>query len=277
MLCAGNLTATGGDETGNEDDVANPRRLQQRRGWAYGLCIAILEPVLLALTKRRWVGGENIPASGGCVIAANHVSYLDPLTFAHFAYAYGRLVRFLAKAAVFDVPVVGRIVRSAKQIPVYRLTTDASQSLVAAVDAVQEGECVVVYPEGTITRQPDMWPMRGKTGAARIALTAGVPVIPVAQWGANHILAPYAKRPRLFPRRTISMTAGPPVDLDDLRDRPLTPALLRQATDRIMDDITRMLEEIRGEQAPAERFDPRAKGVREIGNPHEKKSRRSSR
>lgn len=277
MLCAGNLTATGGDETGNEDDVANPRRVQQRRGWAYGLCIAILEPVLLTLTKRRWVGGENIPASGGCVIAANHVSYLDPLTFAHFAYAYGRLVRFLAKAAVFDVPVVGRIVRSAKQIPVYRLTTDASQSLVAAVDAVKAGECVVVYPEGTITRQPDMWPMTGKTGAARLALTAGVPVIPVAQWGANHILAPYAKRPRLFPRRTISMNAGPPVDLDDLRDRPLTPALLRQATDRIMDDITRMLEEIRGEQAPAERFDPRAKGVREIGNPHEKKSRRSSR
>jgi 1-acyl-sn-glycerol-3-phosphate acyltransferase len=277
MLCAGNLTATGGDETGNEDDVANPRRVQQRRGWAYGLCIAIVEPVLLAVTKRRWVGGENIPASGGCVVAANHVSYLDPLTFAHFAYAYGRLVRFLAKAAVFDVPVVGRIVRSAKQIPVYRLTTDAAQSLVAAVDAVQKGECVVVYPEGTITRQPDMWPMTGKTGAARIALTAGVPVIPVAQWGANHILAPYTKRPRLFPRKTISMTAGPPVDLDDLRDRPLTPALLRQATDRIMDDITRMLEEIRGERAPAERFDPRAKGVREIGNPHEKKSRRSSR
>jgi len=277
MLCAGNLTATGGDETGIEDDVANPRRLQQRRGWAYGLCIAILEPVLLVLTKRRWVGGENLPASGGCVLAANHVSHLDPLTFAHFAYAYGRLVRFLAKAAVFDVPVVGRIVRSAKQIPVYRLTTDASQSLVAAVDAVQQGECVVVYPEGTITRQPDLWPMRGKTGAARIALTAGVPVIPIAQWGPNHILAPYAKRPRLFPRRTISMTAGPPVDLDDLRGRPLTPALLRQATDRIMDDITRMLEEIRGAQAPAERFDPRAKGVREIGNPHEKKSRRSSR
>ena len=277
MLCAGNLTATGGDETGNEDDVANPRRLQQRRGWAYGLCIAILEPVLLVLTKRRWVGGENLPASGGCVLAANHVSHLDPLTFAHFAYAYGRLVRFLAKAAVFDVPVLGRIVRSAKQIPVYRLTTDASQSLVAAVDAVQQGECVVVYPEGTITRQPDLWPMRGKTGAARIALTAGVPVIPIAQWGPNHILAPYAKRPRLFPRRTISMTVGPPVDLDDLRDRPLTPALLRQATDRIMDDITRMLEEIRGEQAPAERFDPRAKGVREIGNPHDKKSRRSSR
>jgi len=277
MLCAGNLTATGGDETGNEADVANPRRVQQHRGWAYGLCIAIVEPLLLAVTKRRWEGGENVPASGGCVLAANHVSHLDPLTFAHFAYAYGRLVRFLAKAAVFDVPVVGHIVRSAKQIPVYRLTTDASQSFTAAVEAVQEGECVVVYPEGTITREPDLWPMTGKTGAARIALASGVPVIPIAQWGANHILAPYAKRPRLFPRKTISMKAGPPVDLDDLRGRPLTPALLRQATDRIMDDITRLLEDVRGEQAPAERFDPKVHGVRQIGNPYAKKSRRSRR
>ena len=253
--------------------MANPRRLQQPRGWAYGLCIALLEPVLLALTKRRWEGGENLPASGGCVVVANHVSYLDPLTFAHFTYAYGRLARFLAKAAVFDVPVLGRIVRSAKQIPVYRLTADASQSFTAAVEAVRQGECVVVYPEGTITRQPDLWPMTGKTGAARIALASGAPLIPVAQWGANHVLAPYAKRPQLFPRRTIHVKAGPPVDLDDLRGQPLTPALLAQATDRIMDEVTRLLEEIRGERAPAVRFDARSAGVREIGNPHDKKSR----
>jgi 1-acyl-sn-glycerol-3-phosphate acyltransferase len=253
--------------------VANPRRLQQPRGWAYGLCIALLEPVLLALTKRRWEGGENLPARGGCVVVANHVSYLDPLTFAHFTYAYGRLARFLAKAAVFDVPVAGRIVRSAKQIPVYRLTADASKSFTAAVAAVREGECVVVYPEGTISRQPDLWPMTGKTGAARIALASGAPLIPVAQWGANHVLPPYAKRPRLFPRKTIHVKAGPPVDLDDLRGQPLTPALLAQATDRIMDEVTRLLEEIRGERAPAVRFDARSAGVREIGNPHDKRSR----
>jgi 1-acyl-sn-glycerol-3-phosphate acyltransferase len=261
----------------NEDDVANPRRLQQRKGWAFGFCVAVLEPLLTLLTKRRWQGGENIPASGGCVLAVNHVSYLDPLTCAHFVYAWGRIVRFLAKAEMFDVPVVGRIVRSAKQIPVHRLTTDASLSFSAAVDAVTAGECVVVYPEGTITRQPDMWPMTGRTGAARIALASGVPVIPVAQWGANHILAPYAKRPRLFPRKTISMSAGTPVDLDDLRDQPLTPEVLREATNRIMDDVTRLLEGIRGEQAPAERFDPRTAGVREIGNPDEKQQHRKRR
>ena len=264
--------ATAGEQT-RRGTVANPRRLRQPTGWAFGTCVRILEPLLLVLTRRRWRGGENIPAEGGCVLAANHISHLDPVTCAHFVYAWGRIVRFLAKAEIFDVPVVGPIVRSAGQIPVYRLTTDASLSFTAAVEAVQKGECVVVYPEGTITRQPDLWPMRGKTGAARIALAAGVPVIPVAQWGAHEILAPYAKRPRLFPRKTISMTAGPPVELDDLRQTPLTPAVLTEATDRIMDDITRLLEEIRGESAPAQRFDPRAAGVRQIGNPWTTKAR----
>jgi 1-acyl-sn-glycerol-3-phosphate acyltransferase len=253
--------------------VAKPRRLQEPKGWAFAFCVAVAEPLLLLFTKRRWSGGDNIPATGGCVLAANHISHLDPLTCAHFVYAYGRIVRYLTKSELFSVPFLGRIVKSAQQIPVYRLTTDASRSFSAAVESVGRGGCVVVYPEGTITRQPDLWPMTGKTGAARIALSANVPVIPVAQWGAHHILAPYSKRPRLLPRKTISMAAGPPVDLDDLRDQPLTPEVLREATTRIMDDVTRLLEGIRGEQAPAERFDPRAAGVREIGNPYVKQPR----
>ncbi len=253
--------------------MPKPRKLTQPKGWAYGLCIAILEPLLLLLTKRRWVDGENIPADGGCILVANHISHLDPLTFAHFVYAHGRLPRFLAKAEVFDVPLVGRIVRSAKQIPVYRLTTDASLSFTAAVAAVESGECVAVYPEGTISRQPDLWPMAGKTGAARIALASGAPVIPIAQWGANHILAPYAKRPRLLPRKTIHMKAGPPVDLDDLRALTVTPEVLREATDRIMDAVTELLADLRHQPAPTERFDPRVAGVRPIGNPNDRKRR----
>jgi 1-acyl-sn-glycerol-3-phosphate acyltransferase len=255
--------------------VANPRKLRQRRGWAFGFCVVVLEPLLLLLTKRRWRGGENIPETGGCVLAVNHISHLDPVTCAHFVYAWGRIVRYLTKAELFDVPVVGRIVRSARQIPVYRLTSDASLSFRAAVEAVQQGECVVVYPEGTITRQPDLWPMTGKTGAARIALSSGVPVIPVAQWGAHTILPPYTKKPLLLPRKTIAMTAGKPVALDDLREKPLTPEVLREATDRIMGDITGLLEEIRGERAPTERFDPRTAGVSLTGNPHKSRRRRS--
>ncbi len=243
------------------------RRVQEPRGWAFAFCATVLEPLLVASTRRRWSGGENVPATGGCVLAVNHISHLDPLTCAHFVYAQGRMVRFLAKAEVFDVPVLGTILRSAGQIPVHRLSKEASMSFTAAVDAVQQGECVVVYPEGTITRQPELWPMTGRTGAARIALSSGAPVIPVAQWGAQHILPPYTTRPHLLPRKTITMAAGPPVSLDDLRSRELTPRLLREATDRILDDITSLLEGIRGEQAPAERYDPRVTGVRLTGNP----------
>jgi 1-acyl-sn-glycerol-3-phosphate acyltransferase len=248
--------------------LSYPRKLQEPRGLAFGICVAIVEPLARLLTKRRWIDSTKIPATGGCVIVANHVSHVDPFTFAHFVYGHGRVVRFLAKAEVLELPVVGRLVRSTGQIPVYRLTTEASQAFSAAVEAVEEGKCVVVYPEGTITRDAGLWPMTGKSGAARISLASGVPVIPAAQWGPQDILAPYAKRPRLFPRKTITVKAGDPVPLDDLRALTPTPAVLKEATDRIMDAITRELEDIRGEKAPTERFDPRARGVRQTGNPN---------
>ncbi len=255
--------------------VAKPRQLRQKRGWAFAVAVAILKPLLLLFTKRRWSGVDQVPAEGGCLLVANHISHVDPLTFAHFVYDNGRLPRYLAKAAVFDVPVVGAIVRGAGQIPVFRLSRDASQAFSAAVTAVQNGECVVVYPEGTISRDPGLWPMTGKTGAARIALSTGVPVVPVAQWGAQEILPPYTKRPHLIPRKTISMKAGDPVDLEDLRSQPLSPAVLHEATDRIMDSLTALLAELRGEEPPEMRFDPRAAGVREIGNPNVDDKRRS--
>ena len=110
---------------------------------------------------------------------------------------------------------------------------------------------MAIYPEATLTRDPDLWPMVGKTGAARVALETGAPVIPVAQWGPQELLPPYTKRPHLFPRKTMHVWAGPPVDLDDVRGRPVDAALLREVTERIMAAITELLEEIRGEQAPA--------------------------
>lgn len=244
------------------------RRVGERMGWGFRLAALVVVPVSLALTRRQWEGGDRIPRQGGAVIVANHVSHADPLTFAHFVYANGRLPRFLAKAELFDVPVIGAVLRSMGQIPVYRLTVDAALAFRAAVDAVRSGKIVIVYPEGTLTRQPDLWPMAGKTGAARIALTADVPAIPVAQWGAQEILYPYASRPSLWPPKTVRARAGDPVDLEDLRGRPLTPEVLAVATDRIMDAITALLEEVRGEQAPVDRYDPRRAGVRPIGNPH---------
>ena len=234
---------------------------------AYRFARAVLRPPLMVLTARDWRGQEHIPATGGCVLVTNHISHFDPLSFAHFVNDSGRAPRFLAKSSVFSVPVVGAIIRNAGQIPVYRESRDAADAFRAAVAAVEQGECVAIYPEATLTRDPDLWPMAGKTGAARVSLTTGCPVVPVAQWGAHELLRPYARLPRPLPRRTMHVWAGPPVDLDDLRDGPVTSEVLRQATERIQGAVTAILEQIRGESAPTRPFDPRDHDLPRTGNP----------
>ena len=248
------------------------RKLNERRGWAWSVAVALVKPTLLTTTKHEWIDGEKIPATGGCVIAMNHVSHIDPLTLAWLVYEHGRLIQYLTKDALFEVPVLKYIVRDARMIPVSRLTTDAAKAFEAACVSVRAGGCVGVYPEGTITKDPTGWPMRGKTGAARIALETGCPVIPIGQWGAQEILAPYTAKPHVFPRRTARYKVGDPVDLSDLIEHvrnggALTNDVLHEATDRIMDAITALVAELRGEEPPAERFDPRSAGIREIGNP----------
>lgn len=248
--------------------------MQERRNWAWRFAEPIVRGALVATTIPEWVGGENIPESGGCIIALNHVSYVDPLLSAHLVYDHGRLPHYLAKSGLFKNRALAYFLRAAGQIPVERLSRNAAGAFDAAVAAVREGKCVVVYPEGTITRDPGGWPMTGKSGAARIALETGCPVIPVGQWGAQQLLAPYARKPDLFPRKRVSMLVGEPLDLSDLADRPRTLPLIQQATDRIMAAITALVEEVRGEQAPPERFDMRKAGVRLIGNPNKPEKHR---
>lgn len=227
------------------------------KSFPYRLAETVLRPIFMVLTRRDWRGTEHLPLERGFVACANHMSYADTITVAHYLNDNGCPPRILAKESLFRLPVVGWVLRGAQQIPVRRATADASKAFEAAVEAVERGECVVVFPEGTLTRDPQLWPMTGKTGAARIALSTGCPVIPLAQWGAQDILAPYGKVPHLLGRKTSHVWAGPPVDLSDLQSRPMDAATLRAATDRIMDAITTLLEEIRGEQRPQERFDPR--------------------
>jgi 1-acyl-sn-glycerol-3-phosphate acyltransferase len=252
--------------------VRRVRRNQEPRGWAFGLGVAIVKPALLATTRQNWIDGHKIPASGGCLVVLNHISHVDPLTSAHLLWDHGRIPRYLAKSGLFKNRALGAFFRSAGQIPVERLSRSALGAYGAAVAAVRSGECVVVYPEGTITRDPGTWPMTGKTGAARIALETGCPVIPVGQWGAHELLAPYAKKPDLFPRKTVTMKVGDPIDLGDLVAQEHTPAVVVAATERIMAAITALVAELRGEEAPAERFDPRTAGIAQIGNPRKKES-----
>ncbi len=239
---------------------------KERRGVALGICVGLLRPLLMVLTRRQWRGQEHLP-DGGFVLAANHISHVDPLLFGHFVHDSGYAPHYLAKAAVLDLPVVGRLLRATGQIRVHRESATASQAYRDAVLAVDRGWSVIVYPEGTLTRDPGLWPMRGKTGAARIALESGCPVVPAAQWGAHELLPPYGKRPRLYPRAVNRVLVGPPVDLDDLRGKPMTTEVAGEATVRIMAAIADLLGELRGEPAPPVRFDPRPGGVPLIGNP----------
>jgi 1-acyl-sn-glycerol-3-phosphate acyltransferase len=217
---------------------------------------------LTVFTRRDWQGSQwlrqEYPPSDGLVVATNHLSWFDPLPMAHLLWDNGRPPRFLGKEAVFKVPLVGQLLLNCGQIPVYRDTDGAADSVRAAVAAVEAGETVVVYPEGTITRDPELWPMSAKTGAARIALLGNVPVVPVAQWGPQRVMRPYVKEFNVLPPKTMHMRVGPPVDLDDLRGREINAALLAQATDRIMDAVTEQLEHIRGESSPPERLDFRS-------------------
>ena len=238
-----------------------------KRPW-YRVAEVVLTPILRAALRHRWRGQENLPLSGGVIVVANHISKIDPLTFGYFVNSAGRVPRYLAKASLFEHRWLGRVFIGTDMIPVQRGGEGAASSVQAAVDAVRGGSCVVVYPEATITRDPGLWPMVGKTGAARIALVTGAPVIPVAQWGAHRVLPPYAKRPVLHGRQIMYARAGGPVDLEDLRGREPDAEVLAAATTRIMNAITAELEIIRGEQAPVERFDPRAAGIAEYGNPH---------
>jgi 1-acyl-sn-glycerol-3-phosphate acyltransferase len=218
--------------------------------------VSLLHLILRPLTFRDWRGQDKIPQTGGVILVANHISNVDPLALGQFLAFSGRWPRFLAKASLFRYPVLGRILRACGQIPVQRQSAKSADALLAAVEAVHQGRAVVVYPEGTITGDPDLWPMKGRTGAARIALRTGCPVIPIGQWGAQELM--YGKEirfPRLFPRKTLRLIAGDPVALD--RQVPVTAAVLEEATSTIMDAITGLVAELRQQQPPASRFDPR--------------------
>ncbi|WP_425956539.1 lysophospholipid acyltransferase family protein [Xylanimonas sp. McL0601] len=224
---------------------------------AYRAIAWLVRHLMFAVARYEWSGGENFPASGGFIAAANHATELDALTFVHFLFDHGHEPRILAKRGLFTTPVLGSLLRATRMIPVDRGSADAGHSLDVARHEIGEGSCVAIFPEGTITRDPDLWPMEGKTGLARIALSTRTPVIPVAQWGAGALLPRYGRLLRPFPRKRVQMHAGPAVDLSDLYDRPQDTATLREATTRVMNAITAELAKLRGEEAPAARFDLR--------------------
>jgi 1-acyl-sn-glycerol-3-phosphate acyltransferase len=223
---------------------------RRKLGFWRRFAVSVVKPPMIVMTKRTWQGMENIPATGPVIVVANHMSHADPLVLAHYIYDSGRWPAYLAKASVFEVPVAGQILRWVGQIPVHRGTLDAAKALDAAITEINAGGMVIIYPEGTTTKEPDLWPMRGKTGAARLWLVTGAPVVPVVMWGPERIFDPRTKKLRLRPGTPVTVIAGPPIDLSKWAGAAPTTATLYEITDHIMLNMRDTLAGIRGGHAP---------------------------
>ena len=226
-------------------------------GFWFGLAIAMIWPFAMFGTRIGWRGGEHLPRTGGALLAINHVSFSDPIFDVAFVICHGRMPRFLAKSELWKVPVVRSVLGQGRHIPVYRESAArAGDAYRVAIAALKRGEVVAFYPEATYTADPDGWPMRAKNGIGRIALVTGVPVIPVANWGTQDVLPPGSGRPRLLPRKRVTIVAGPPVDLSRWLGGPRTRTALDGVTAAIMADVTALVADIRGQQPPAVPYDP---------------------
>lgn len=246
---------------------AGARRLGQRRlgqrkthtPFAFRILAGIVRPAMNVLMSKEWRGLEKLPDTG-FIVVTNHISEIDPLAVGHPIYRAGNTLHFLAKDSLFRVPVLGLALRRTNQIPVNRGDrAEVGRSLEVAATVLDDGGAIVIYPEGTLSRDPDYWPMRAKTGAARLALTTGAPVIPVTHWGVQDFLPPYGKRPKLLPRQKYTLQVGEEVDLDDLRSQPMSRTVLAGATQRIEAALTDGVAQLRGQTPPAQIWDRAAK------------------
>jgi 1-acyl-sn-glycerol-3-phosphate acyltransferase len=203
----------------------------------YWIIKAILKPLLRGIYRIRVEGLENVPGRGPAIIAANHVSFLDsffiPLVVPR------RRVTYLAKADYFKSWKTSWFFKMVGQIPMDRSGGSKSQAaLDTALGVLKEGKLLGIYPEGT--RSPDGYLYRGRTGVARLALTAGVPVIPVGLVGTVEVMPKDAKMPRLTGRHTVRVKYGQPLDFSRYAGRERDRMVLRSVTDEIMYEIMQL-------------------------------------
>jgi 1-acyl-sn-glycerol-3-phosphate acyltransferase len=235
---------------------------------AVRIVASILAPIVRLMFKVEAQGLEKLPKKGAYILTPNHATNIDALAVAYFIYiTTKRAPHFLTKETLFKLPVIGKILLAAGQIPVFRTGGQRNDdSLRVAHAYLQAGHSVCVFPEGTLTRDPDSWPMRGKTGAVRLALDSGVPVYPVGQWGSEQVMARYSSKFRPGFWKKVRFIVGDEIDLARFRKPNPTPAEVLEATDVVMDAITKLVEQLRGEKAPGKRWDPVAAGQATTGN-----------
>lgn len=232
--------------------------------WLLG---SIVVPLVGIFAKVEIEDGDKLPADGAYVLAPNHYSNFDPLVVAVVVWRLGRAPRFMAKESLFRVPVLGSALRATGMVPVSRTSSAAAarDTIRGSAALVEHGRGVIVYPEGTLTRDPELWPMRGKTGAVRLAVADDIPLVPMAHWGVQEIMPRYGKL-RLWPlRRRVRVVIGDPIRMSAAAADLSQPASLIAATDVVMARIASLLGRLRGQTPPAERWNPSAHGQNETG------------
>ncbi|WP_243792633.1 1-acyl-sn-glycerol-3-phosphate acyltransferase [Saccharopolyspora gloriosae] len=220
------------------------------------LAAIVFYPATSLLSRVRVHGLANIPATGPAILVLNHISHLDPVYDAVTVHRAARIPRFMAKSTLWNVPVLRNVLIGVEQIPVFRRTADARKSLESAHDALEVGKVVILYPDGTVTKDPEGWPMIPKPGVARLALEHDVPILPAARWGTRDIYDHYAKKFRPFPRKTVHVRIGEPLDLSEFHGKSADAHTLRAISEAAMNRVRELLSEIREQQPPEEFYSP---------------------
>ena len=203
----------------------------------YWIIKAIVKPIMLGLYRIRVEGLENVPKKGAAIIAANHLSFLDsffiPLVIKR------RKMTYLAKADYFKSWKTSWFFKSVGQISCEREGGSKSQqSLEIALDVLAQRNLLGIYPEGT--RSPDGRLYRGRTGAARLALQSGAPVVPCGLIGTEKVMPKSAKLPRLLGRIEVTVRFGKPLDFSRYAGQETDRFVLRSVTDEIMFEIMQL-------------------------------------
>lgn len=241
---------------------------EKRRPGFFWLLAGLILPLWSCMVRYRFTPDSKLPNTGPFILSPNHYSEIDPIAMGAAVWHLGRLPRFMAKASLFKIPVVGWLLRASGQIPVKRegsVRSSGGNPIGAASELIRREAGVIVYPEGTLTRDPDLWPMRGKSGAVRLALETGIPLIPVAHWGTQRLMPRYGKGIHPIPRKTIEVAVGEAIDLSRFRERGIDQQTVNEATVVLMQEITKLLAGLRGEEPPVELWDPAKHSQSETG------------
>ncbi len=246
--------------------MAIKRRLQP----GYLLLRRVVIPWLGLWFRWHLEGLEHLPKSGPAIVASNHLSYLDGFAVGYAVVRGRRWPCFLTKSSLFQIPLVGWIVRTAGHIPVARGTRAAPESLQYAEAALSEGEVVVLFPEGTTTTAPDLSPRMPRTGVSRLALTAGLEVIPCATWGGQWF---WTKHLGVHPGpgKPVWVRFGPPISLSSYAKRSDDPAVWRDAAAAVQQEIQELLVDLKAAKPWTPQTPTRKKFLRAQKRPSPKK------